>query len=109
MYNFTPTKNLIMPKLKVIIPTALISIALGSGITFFIMNSNDSEFVSKSETRVAKKAVINADCNLSLMRLKTSSRLSSPPKGVELVEINKTERERNKVKILFIGWWIEPD
>jgi len=25
------------------------------------------------------------------------------------VEINKTERERNKVKILFIGWWIEPD
>jgi hypothetical protein len=43
------------------------------------------------------------------MRLKTSSRLSSPTKGVELVEINKTERERNKVKILFIGWWIEPD
>ena len=41
--------------------------------------------------------------------MKTSSRLSSPPKGVELVEINKTERERNKVKILFIGWWIEPD
>jgi hypothetical protein len=37
------------------------------------------------------------------MRLKTSVRPSSPILGVELMEINKTEREINKVKILFIG------
>jgi len=97
LHSFTPTNNLSMPKLKVIIPTALISIALGSGITFFIMNSNDSEFVSKSEKKVAKKALINADCNMSLMRMKTSSsnQLISP---LLLTELSCSTPEYDSLK-----------
>jgi beta-lactamase class A len=106
MHSFVATKNLDMPKLKVIIPTALISIAIGSGITYFVMNSNDSEFVSKSETRVAKKAVINADCNLSLMRLKTSSsnQLISP---LLLTELSCSTPEYDSLKSEISNYIIE--
>jgi beta-lactamase class A len=95
-----------MPKLKVIIPTALISIAIGSGITFVLMNSKDSELVSKSEKQVAKKAVINSDCNMSLMRLKSSSsnQLISP---LLLTELSCSTPEYDSLKSEISNYIIE--
>lgn len=106
MHSFTPTKNLDMPKLKVIIPTALISIALGSGITFFAMNSKDSEFATKAEKQVAKKAIIETNCSLSLMRLKTSAgnQLISP---LLLTELSCSTPEYDSLKSEISNYIIE--
>jgi beta-lactamase class A len=106
MHSFVSTKNLNMPKLKVIIPTALISIALGSGITYFVMNSNKSEFESKSEKQVAKKAIIDSDCSMSLMRLKTSSgnQLISP---LLLTELSCSTPEYDSLKSEISNYIIE--
>jgi beta-lactamase class A len=106
MHSFVATKNLDMPKLKVIIPTALISIAIGSGITYFAMNSNDSEVVSKSEMQVAKKAIIDTDCSVSLMRLKPSStnQLISP---LLLTELSCSTPEYDSLKSEISNYIIE--
>ena len=95
-----------MPKLKVIIPTALISIALGSGITFFAMNSKDSEFATKAEKQVAKKAIIETNCSLSLMRLKTSAgnQLISP---LLLTELSCSTPEYDSLKSEISNYIIE--